>query len=273
MPLTDIRPILVRACLAGLLLLPLGMAAAELPADFDDGAIHRVEYPTWFKDSFLNLQDDAMEAAEAGKRGLFLFFSTQGCSYCHLFLTESLGDPAIAARLREHFDTLGLEIFSDAELTDFDGEDTRVKAFALAQGVQFAPSLLFFDSDGRKLLGLTGYYGPERFSRVLDYLIDGDPEQISLREFLAAGDPDAARWALPTDPLFADQPYALDRSRVPAEHPLLVIFEGADCPRCPRFHAEVLGDAGSSKATSACAVSVGVICGWRNRYRVPPYTG
>jgi hypothetical protein len=108
---------------------------------------------------------------------------------------------------------------------------------------------------------------------VLYYLIDGDPEQISLREFLAAGDPDAARWALPTDPLFADQPYALDRSRVPAEHPLLVIFDGADCPRCPRFHAEVLGDAAGSKATSACAVSVQVICGWRNRYRVPRYAG
>jgi thioredoxin-related protein len=29
---------------------------------------------------------------------------------------------------------------------------------------------------------------------------------------------------------------------MPAQRPLLVIFEGKDCARCPRFHDEVLGD-------------------------------
>ncbi len=171
---------------------------AKAAEDFDDTVIADIRYPEWFKESFLDLPGDLSDARDAGKQGLFLFFSTQGCSYCHLFLTTSLADPELVARLRAHFDSIGLEIFEDAELVDFDGESTRVNAFALDQGVQFAPTLLFYDLDGQRLLRLTGYYEPERFALVL--------------------------------------------GQVPADRPLLVIFERRDCTRCPRFHAEVLAD-------------------------------
>ncbi|MCF7983611.1 MAG: thioredoxin fold domain-containing protein [Thiohalocapsa sp.] len=222
---------------------PPGVWAVD--ADFDDGAIYQIVYPDWFKESFLHLPDDAAEAAEDGKQGLFVFFSTQGCSYCHLFIEQSLGDPAIAERLRAHFDSIGLEIFSDAEMTDFDDKETRVKAFAVDQGVQFAPTLLFFDTEGERLLRLTGYYDPQTFDRVLDYLIGGHHREIALRDYLRAGQTssEAAGGDLLSDPMFAQPPYALDRSRVAAERPLLVLFESADCPRCERFHREVLGDA------------------------------
>jgi thioredoxin-related protein len=228
-----------------ILLIPGFSTAAAAPSagdgGFDDGEIYQLHYPDWFKESFLDLRDDAEAAADEGKLGLFLFFTTQGCSYCHLFLTKSLGDPAIAARVRDHFDAIGLEIFSDAELTDFDGDATRVKTFAVDQGVEFAPTLLFYDTGGDRLLRLTGYYEPERFSQVLDYLIEGRYKEMSLGDYLAAGAAPAGGGLL-DDPLFAAPPYALDRSRMAAERPLLVLFEGAGCTRCERFHNEVLGD-------------------------------
>ncbi|WP_462330067.1 thioredoxin fold domain-containing protein [Thiohalocapsa halophila] len=235
---------LAAGLLAALLLLPV--AAAAVDPDFDDAAIMQIQYPDWFKASFLDLPDDAAMAAEAGKQGLFLFFSTEGCSYCHLFIEKSLGDPAIAERLREHFDAIGLEIFSDAELTDFSGETTRVKQFALDAGVEFAPTFLFYDTDGEALVKLTGYYGPERFAKVLDYLVEGHHQRVGLREYLAqtkAAADAAAGWTLPSDPLFEPPPHALARNdAMPAERPLLVLFEGGECERCPRFHNEVLGD-------------------------------
>lgn len=232
------------ATLAALALLcPLGAKAAE---GFDDAVIADIRYPDWFKESFLDLRGDLSDARDAGKQGLFLFFSTQGCSYCHLFLTTSLADPELVARLRARFDSIGLEIFDDAELVDFDGESTRVNAFALAQGAQFAPTLLFYDLDGKRLLRLTGYYEPERFALVLDYLIDGHYREEPWRAWLARHEAAAPQAAAPSeliaDPLFADPPYALDRSQVPAGRPLLVIFERRNCSRCARFHAEVLAD-------------------------------
>lgn len=226
------------------LLCAVGAKAAE---GFDDTVIADIRYPDWFKESFLDLREDLSDARDAGKQGIFLFFSTQGCSYCHLFLETSLADAELAARLRAHFDSIGLEIFDDAELVDFGGESTRVKAFALAQGVQFAPTLLFYGLDGQRMLRLTGYYEPERFALVLDYLIDGHYREEPWHAWLArrqAASTEAAATpsGLTADPLFADPPYALDRSRVPADRPLLVIFERRDCPRCARFHAEVLAD-------------------------------
>lgn len=240
-----IEGVMLAASLALLLALP-GSAAAMDPA-FDDREVMTVHYPDWFKQSFLDLPDDAAVAAEAGKQGLFIFFTTQGCSYCHLFIDESLGDPAIARRLRDHFDALGLEVFSDAELTDFGGNATRVKQFALDQGVQFTPTMIFYDTQGQPLVKLPGYYGPERFARVLDYLVDGHHARVGLRAYLAQTEAEetgtAGGWTLPDDPLFEPPPHALARSAaMPAERPLLVLFEGGDCARCPRFHEEVLAD-------------------------------
>lgn len=228
------------------LLATLLVTSAPAPAaeDFDDAVVARIEHPDWFKESFLNLQDDLAEAREAGKDGLFLFFSTQGCSYCHLFVATSLSDPRIVARLREHFDTLGLEIFDDAELTAFDGKATRVKQFAVEQGVEFAPTLLFYDREGRLILRLTGYYDPERFDQALDYVIGRHYQQEPFRAWLAHETAAAPQGDanLIADPLFAAPPYALDRTQMPAQRPLLVIFEVPACPHCERFHEEVLRD-------------------------------
>jgi thioredoxin-related protein len=235
-------------------LLPLVLATAPADAagpDFDDAAIEQIQYPDWFKGDFLDLPDDAATAAAAGKLGLFVFFSTQGCSYCHLFIEESLKDPAIGERLRQHFDAIGLEIFADAELTDFAGQPKPVKAFALDEGVQFAPTLLFYDTHGEPLLKLTGYYEPARFAAALDYLIEGHHRQMTLPDFLrqrATADTENSAWSLPADPLFESPPYMLARHQMPAERPLLVLFEGAVCDRCARFHAEVLGDAALREA-------------------------
>jgi thioredoxin-related protein len=211
------QSLLVCCLLTGLTLGGIAPAAGEaagpkdgVDADFDDGAIYQVHYPDWFKAGFLDLPADAADAAEAGKQGLFLFFTTQGCSYCHLFIEKSLGDPAIAERLQRHFDALGLEIFSDAELTDFAGDTLPVKDFALAAGVEFAPTLVFVDTNGQPLLKLTGYYAPERFSQVLDYLIGGHQADMTLREYLAAaaaGTTGGAAWPMTDDPLFEAPPY------------------------------------------------------------------
>lgn len=250
------RQRMMGAALGLALLLMAGAALPEEPASeaFDDGAIYQIRYPDWFKQSFFSLPDDAEMAADAGKQGLFLFFTTEGCSYCYLFIEKVLSDPELSARLREHFDSIGLEIFSDAELTDFAGDETRVKTFAVDQGVEFAPTLLFVDTDGTPLLRLTGYYGPDRFSQVLDYLTTDAGADRSWPEYLAAvkedsdgaederGDAGAPAESLPADPLFAKPPYVLDRSRFAGERPLLVLFEGLDCARCEQFHQQVLGD-------------------------------
>jgi thioredoxin-related protein len=238
-------PKIIAASLLLLLQATQVFAFDETSLPFDDGAVMTLHYPDWFKESFLVLPDDAAEAEADGKRGLLLFFTTQGCAYCHLFIQEVLGNADLSGRLREHFDSIGFEIFSDAELTAFDGEQVRVKEFALDQGVEFAPTLLFVNTAGNRLLRLTGYYGPDRFSQVLDYLTTNSGGELSWREYLATQHEEgkSSSRTLREDPMFAQPPFALDRTQVRSERPLLVFFETADCNRCERFHDEVLSDA------------------------------
>lgn len=216
------------------------------PASFDDSAVARFDYPTWFKTTFYDLEDDLADAREAGKRGIVLFYSTVGCSYCKQMLEGSFAEPGFAARLHERYDVVGLEIFSDSEITDWNGETRTLSEFAKDQGVQFSPTLAFHDTDGRRLLRLVGYYDTRFLNNALDYLDSGAAAKMSLREWLDRGDgasPAGTRSTqLTGDPLFASPPYQLDRSRQAAERPLLVLFEGSDCMPCADFHSQVLSE-------------------------------
>jgi thioredoxin-related protein len=92
------RPFIPRALLA-VAVLALLAAPGHAEEGFDDSVMATIKYPDLFKESFLNLQDDLAKAQEVGKDGLLFFFSTRGCSYCHLFIRTSLADPVLTARV------------------------------------------------------------------------------------------------------------------------------------------------------------------------------
>lgn len=229
-----------------LILLVLSASSAHVSAkDFDDAVSQHMEYPGWFEaNPFNDLEGVLDEARSNGKTGLMVLFTTQGCSYCDQFIRASLGNPQIAEHVQTNFAAVGLEIFDDREMTDPRGESLPIKAFAKREGAGYSPTVLFYGEDGGRLVRQVGYQSPERFSWILDYLIDGHAGRVSLRDYLrgVAQENVAAKIkpGLNQDPLFIRPPYALDRSRFPAERPLLVIFEKPACQACDDFHREVL---------------------------------
>jgi thioredoxin-related protein len=231
----------------------LGAALDELDApspasgsgiDFAEDVFVDVRFPDWFKTSFLDLGEDLDEALQAGKQGILLFISASRCSYCKAFMNTSLAAPDIRRRLQAGFDVIGLEIFDDRELTTVDNRTYRVKEFVLQARASNTPTLIFIGDGGRMLLRIVGYYPPERFRRVLDYLEAHAYRDQTLAEYLRAAQRTGGGAAGPIieDPLFAPPPYMLDRSRMAAGQPLLVVFEEANCEACERFHRRVLGD-------------------------------
>ena len=192
---------------AGLALSAMRGAAAEEgqdPLSFDDSAIVSSHYPEWFKSSFMDVRDDLADARDGGKTGLMLFFGSEGCAYCRAFIEHTLNDPGVQARVRESFDVIGLDMFSDIEITDVSGSSLAVKDFAVREGVGVSPTVVFDGSDGTPLLHVPGYFPPERFRVVLDYVAGGHIATASLRDYAAKdtvqGDP---RPPVPLkDPLF-----------------------------------------------------------------------
>jgi len=209
--------------------------------DFTDIHSKTTIYPKWFKDTFWDLNDDIAEAQKAGKTGIMIYTSTKTCTYCIAFIEKSLNDPVIQKRLRAQFDVLGLEVIADTEITDVDGKTYVVKDFLKKYKAYFTPTQLFFGKDGKLLLSIAGYYPPERFMKVLDYLEGKHYERESWRDYSARLAGDTNKSAIHFDKtLFSKPADNLDRRNGKATKPLLVLFEKPGCDACREMHEQVL---------------------------------
>ncbi|WP_455204506.1 thioredoxin family protein, partial [Kaarinaea lacus] len=132
------------------------------------GAMH-TDYPAWFKESFLDFNEDINEAKNANKR-LMLFFHQDGCPYCNALVERNLSQKDIEAKVKKNFDVIAMNMWGDREVTYIDGKQYTEKSFAEALRVQFTPTLIFYDEQGNIVLRLNGYRAPDRFNVDLDYV-------------------------------------------------------------------------------------------------------
>jgi len=206
------------------------------------------DFPAWFNEnSFNDLEEITEDAISNGKKGLIALYTTQGCSYCEEFIKVSLGDSKIAKLVQDRFEMVGLELFDDTEMVSPSGDTTSVKNFALSEGAGFAPTLLFYGKDGKRVARQIGYQAPERFVHLMDYIAEEGYATQTFNDYLKPiiakqnqSDPSKTKHVLKTDKLFDTPPYGLDRSHFAASEPLLVIFEKNSCEECSNFHADVL---------------------------------
>jgi thioredoxin-related protein len=220
------------------LLSPPLQAAAGGAAD-RDGLMNPgyEEKPAWFKDSFLDIREDVAGAAEDG-RLLLLYFYQDGCPYCSKLLHDNFGDQAIAEKTRRHFDVIALNMWGDREVTGLRGETLSEKQFAAGLKVQYTPTLLFLDEAGEPVVRLNGYYQPHHFSAILDYVSGHRRSGQSLRDYVAAVDPQPASGKLHLEAGFLGAP--VDLSTVDDAKPLLVLFEQQQCRACDELHEDIL---------------------------------
>lgn len=216
----------------------LGLFLFGPPAGADKAPIRGVgEYsiPPWFKRSFLDLKEDAREAAGAGKR-LMVYFGQDGCPYCAALFNTNFSQRRIVDYTRAHFSAIEINLWGDREVTDFDGETLTEKALAAKHKVWFTPTILFFDGQGKRILRINGYYPPHRFLAALRYVGEKQETRRSFPDYLAKLDPPAAAGRLHPQAFFAAPPHDLTRAR---GAPVVVFFEQKDCADCDRLHRDV----------------------------------
>lgn len=234
---------LISSCLVIVVfVMPLGGIQAK---DFDDSVSTGNNYPAWFKETlFYDLEENMQEAKSNGKKGMMIVFGTSGCSYCEEFIKKSLGNQELTSLVKTNFDSIAMEIFDDAEMVSPKGKSMSIKQFAKQEGVQFSPTLLFYDTDGRRVLKVTGYQSPERFKHILDFVTGKHYRIESLRDHFKHATKTAnntiSNYQLKSDSLFSKPPYMLQRGHIKAQQPLLVLFEKESCAECQDFHEEVL---------------------------------
>ena len=221
-----------------LLLVQTGFAAEKKGEFF--GAME-TEYPDWFKESFLELEEDVQEAGEAGRR-VMLFFHQAGCPYCNLLVERNLAQKDIEKTMRKHFDVIALNLWGDRDVATVDGQTFTEKSFAAALRVQYTPTLIFLNEQGRAVLRIDGYYPPQNFRVALNYVAERKEKQSSFREYYASAMPKTASSELNGESFFSSSPYVLTRDATMQSLPLAVFFEQGECPNCDTLHRKALAD-------------------------------
>ena len=135
----------------------------------------------WFYESFLNIREDINDSAKEGKQ-LVILWEQRGCPYCREMHHVNLRRPEIVDYIRENFNVVQLNLWSDREVTDVDGEITTEKKLARKYRVQFTPTIQFFPpalDDHPKAPGhdtevwrLLGYWKPFHFMNSFVYVKD-----------------------------------------------------------------------------------------------------
>lgn len=227
--------------LAATLLAALLAAALPPPAAASEGKIVGTagyDIPPWFKDSFLDLEEDAIEAGDEG-RHLLVFFHLKDCPYCAKMLEDSFAaGNANAPLIRENFDSVEINIRGAREVA-YRGDTLTEKAFSRAIGVQYTPTLLFLEESGQAVLTVSGYRSPAALARALRYVKDKAYRRMTLTEYQQTDA--AAAAATPYAPRPHPNLQALtDLSAAAVPGPLLLMLEDDTCDECDWVHDNIL---------------------------------
>lgn len=198
-------------------------------------------HPTWFKESFLDFEEDIDDAAADGKR-LVLYFYQDGCPYCNELIENNFSQRDIATRMQEDFDLIAINMWGDREVVQVGGKDFTEKTLAGALRVNYTPTMLFFDESRNVVLRLDGYYPPDRFRTALDYVAGKHEKSGDFNTYLASVRPAATSGTLNSEPFFQAPPFKLNQRQPGDERPLAVFFEQTSCLECDILHEKVLTD-------------------------------
>lgn len=206
---------------------------------FDDSPLKEaLTLPNWFKLSFLEISDEIKEAKERKKKGLIIYFGQKFCPYCKAHITNNWGQDDIVKYTQKNFDVIAINVKGQRPVIDTDGKTYTEKSFSALKKTNFTPSLIFYNTQGKEVLRLRGYRPPYQFRAALEYVADAHYKKETFRNYMARAESALGfgKAALNKNDLFNSPPHLLDRSKVKAEQPLMVVFERKRCHACDILH-------------------------------------
>ncbi|MFI0398353.1 MAG: thioredoxin family protein [Thiolinea sp.] len=193
------------------------------------------EMPDWFKESFLEIQDDIQEAADANKH-VMLFFHLNNCPYCAKMLDDNFLQDPLKSHIQEKFDVIAINVKGDRQVQYTKDQAFSEKELSDELEVSLTPTIIFINSEQKTVARLNGYRSPEQFKPVLEYVANQTYKTETLSDYLAKQTQQGA-YTLQPNEVFKD---LKDLSTL--KTPLAVIFESKTCTDCSFLHDTLFRD-------------------------------
>ena len=190
--------------------------------------------PEWFKDSFMDLNEDVEEAKEEDKH-VMLFMTLKFCPYCTKMLNSNFIEGAtLQPYIQKHFDVIGIDIRGSKEISVTEDLILTEKEYAKHLNVQYTPTILFLNQSNEVVVRINGYRSNENFKYILEFVKNKEYKNMSLTEYLEKVK-NKTFYTLKKNNHFKD---ISDLSKV--NGPLAVIFEDGSCTQCDYLHNNTL---------------------------------
>ena len=187
-------------------------------------------HPEWFKESFLDIAEDAGQAGAADKH-LILFMHLNGCPYCYRMIEDNFKNAPYTDFIKEHFDVIAINIKGDREIA-FDAETSvSEKELAGLLKVRYTPTVLFLNGDNQTVLRLNGYRSVRDFRYALEYVQQKAYLHGSLSQYIESRPPEKQYRFRPHPQL-----QQLSDLQATGDKPLAILFEDSNCDLCEELH-------------------------------------
>ena len=107
-----------------------------------------------------------------GGRQLLVLFEQVNCADCDELHRDILARPAVATAL-SNLDVAQLDLWSTETLSTPDGREMTARDWARELGIQYAPSLVFFDRQGAEVFRTEAYLRTFHIHGAIDYVVSG----------------------------------------------------------------------------------------------------
>ncbi len=113
-----------------------------------------------------------------------LFFEMDDCPFCERMKVTILNQSEVQDYYRKHFLVFPIDTQGDVPMTDFKGNETVEKAFALQQRVRATPVIMFFDLEGSPVARHTGpSKDKDDFLMLGRYVVEGAYRQMPFERY------------------------------------------------------------------------------------------
>ena len=121
-----------------------------------------------------DFKEELAIAREEGKQGVLIMFEMEDCPFCSRMKGTVLNQSEVQDWYRKHFLIYAMDVKGGTDMTDFQGNATTEKAFALANRARATPTFLFFDLEGNPVTRFTGATQTiEEFMLLGRYVVEG----------------------------------------------------------------------------------------------------
>ncbi len=204
------------------------------------GAADEIEFPSWFKESFLDFREDAAEAVEGGKH-MLVFADLKGCPYCAKMLQDNFKtaekDGGNMEFIKANFDSIHINIKGSREIAFNEETEVSEQELAKALKVLYTPTLLFMNANNKVVVRLDGYRTPREFKTVLNFVKEKAYEKTDLASYRSENLTDVVYELLPNKHFIDINDFQKANEQ---DKPLAILFEDKTCGECEQFHQDIL---------------------------------